>query len=119
MHLPVRKNNRLQEYDYNTAASYFITVCVHDRHAILSKIEENVRTECGTLGTASPTIELTKYGVIVESVLRSIGENGVNATIDQYVIMPDHVHFILTIVGGAVPSAPQSLCLKRRCYRVP
>ena len=107
MQLPVRKVNRLQGFDYNSYGSYFITICVKERHAILSNIIPSIQTH-GTLGTASPTISLTEYGLIVEEVLHSVGDNNVNAFIDRYVIMPDHVHFILTIVGGAVPSAPQN-----------
>ena len=131
--LPERKPNRLQTYNYNTAGAYFITMCVKERHAILSEIvaqHNKDRTprdkkQCGTLGTASPTVALSEYGVIVENALQSIGNNNVNAFVEKYVIMPDHVHFILSIrtgdnidapfskykqeniVGGAVPSAPQ------------
>ena len=38
--LPVRKNIRLQEYDYSSAGYYFITICVKDGHLILW--EQNV-----------------------------------------------------------------------------
>ena len=34
----VRKQNRLQEYNYATAGAYFITICTKDRAEILSKI---------------------------------------------------------------------------------
>ena len=86
MTLPIRKANRLKNYDYNSCGSYFITICVKEKHAILSNISESLgkKNKCGssgnkkssgllgnknnsgTLGTASPTVILTEYGAIVE-----------------------------------------------------
>ena len=36
--LPVRKRNRLVNFDYSTEGAYFITVCTNERKQILSKI---------------------------------------------------------------------------------
>lgn len=38
MELPKRKPTRLKGYDYDTPGAYFITVCVHNRRCILSRI---------------------------------------------------------------------------------
>lgn len=46
---PVRKNIRLQGYDYAQAGYYFVTICVADKKPILSKIHSNrVGTRVGT-----------------------------------------------------------------------
>ena len=37
--LPVRKNIRLQGYDYSRAGYYFITICVKDGHEMLGTID--------------------------------------------------------------------------------
>jgi hypothetical protein len=36
--LPVRKPNRLKDYNYGGNGAYFITICVKDRHEMLGKI---------------------------------------------------------------------------------
>ena len=126
MTLPIRKANRLKNYDYNLCGSYFITICVKGKHAILSNISESLdkKNKCrspgnkkkqwivgdknnsgmqetknnnGTLGTASPTVILTEYGAIVEKKLHAVGTETVNASIDKYVIMPNHVHLIIAL----------------------
>ncbi len=38
INLPKRKSTRLKEYDYSSTGVYFVTVCVKDRKALLSKI---------------------------------------------------------------------------------
>jgi REP element-mobilizing transposase RayT len=38
MELPKRKKIRLKNYDYSSPGTYFITICVKDRKAILSNI---------------------------------------------------------------------------------
>ena len=43
-------------------------------------------------------MELTEYGRIVERVLQ--GANKANGlSVDHYVIMPDHIHVIVTVTG--------------------
>lgn len=37
--LPKRKPIRIEDYDYSTPGSYFITVCVNDRNPILRNVE--------------------------------------------------------------------------------
>ena len=144
MTLPIRKANRLKNYDYNLCGSYFITICVKGKYAILSNISESLgkKNKCGssgnkkssgllgnknnsgtqetknnngTLGTASPTVILTEYGAIVEKKLHAVGTETVNASIDEYVIMPDHVHFILTLTPDTktAADAPQAQMVPR------
>ena len=110
MELQQRKPNRLKEYDYSQNGAYFITICVQNRHEILCKIVDSGyigNDKSRDAGTSSPTIILTEYGEIVEMAMQSIRLDNVNLSIDAYVIMPDHVHFVLTItpiVGGDVPA---------------
>ena len=44
----------------------------------------------------SPEIELTDYGKITEETIRNIPER-YKATVDRYVIMPNHIHLIIII----------------------
>lgn len=102
MEYPKRKPNRLKEYDYG-AGAYFITICTHGRKCILSDIIVGE-------GLAPPVVRLTQYGAIAEEQLLALERRYPTVQIDQYVIMPNHIHAILQIreqtgeAGGASPS---------------
>ena len=82
--LPVRKKIRLQDYDYSEENMYFITICVKNRVEILGKIIED-------------NIKLTKEGNVVKQNINKIGRIYKNVIIDEYVIMPNHIHILLLI----------------------
>ena len=89
MDLPKRKNVRLKDYDYSENGAYFITICSLDKQNIFSVI--NVGTTTGR-----PNI-LSDYGIIIENNINNIPKIYIGATIDKYVIMPNHIHFIIRI----------------------
>ena len=85
--LPKRKELRLKQFNYSSAGTYFVTICIKDRKRILSNI---VKSADG----ADPKTVLTEIGKIVEKNLLS-SENIPGVKIDRYVIMPDHIHAII------------------------
>ncbi|MBQ9857653.1 MAG: transposase [Oscillospiraceae bacterium] len=89
--METRKNNRLSEYDYGSIGAYFITVCVKDKQKILSHIVGD-----GALDV--PKVELTHIGKIVNKYIRSTN-NIENVTVDKYVIMPNHIHILVSITA--------------------
>ena len=103
--LPVRKNLRLREFDYNTPGAYFITFCTHNRSNILSRVVGAIQE--------SPVSQLTACGVIVDAVIQSIPEH-LHVTIDRYVIMPNHVHLIVVIAESDVLRAIRESPLQGR-----
>lgn len=97
MELSERKPTRLKNYDYSTTGAYFITVCTQDRKEILSTI----------VGEGSALPELTTYGEITDRIINEIPDKYQNVSVDHYVIMPNHIHLILSIrkeSGRADPS---------------
>ncbi len=83
--LPIRKRIRIENYDYSKENMYFITICIKDRLNILGKIiEEN-------------KIELTKEGRIAKQNINKIVKIYDNIVIDEYIIMPNHIHILLLI----------------------
>lgn len=82
---PERKHNRLRQFDYNTIASYFITICTARRDKIFWS------------GTCDDS--LSAAGLIVDEEIRNLPERFDQVKIDKYVIMPDHVHLIISING--------------------
>ncbi len=100
MPLPQRKTVRLKGYDYSAPGAYFITICVQGRRCILSKITVGE-------GLAPPAVHLTAKGKLAEEQIQQIPIRFPTATVDKYVIMPNHIHLILTLrtgAGGASPS---------------
>lgn len=85
-----RKRIRLPEYDYDTPGAYFITICVKNRHCLLSRILWPDEQE-------DPHIQLLPYGVIASKYLQQIGNFYPDLQLESYVIMPNHIHFILML----------------------
>ena len=93
---PKRKELRLKQYDYSSKGAYFITICTQNREKTLSRITMPVGV--GALDDPPSVfdiqVELTAIGKIVEKNLLS-SENISGVTIDEYVIMPNHIHAII------------------------
>ena len=89
--LPQRKRLRLKGFDYSTPGAYFVTVCTHNRKCTLSRVVGAIHE--------SPEIQLTEYGKIVDRLIHTIPLPSL-ATIDRYVIMPNHIHLIIIIAEG-------------------
>ena len=112
---PTRKPTRAHGFDYSTPRGYFITVCTEHRRKILSSIVGE--------GLAPPEIKLSNYGKIVNDNLLSLEGQYSNLRIDNYVIMPNHIHIIFVLLdeaGGASPSPTISniICaFKSKCVR--
>ena len=106
MEPPQRKPNRIKGYDYSQSGAYFITICTQDRKKILSKISvgtplpgcpETVCIDNGHPRTGVPTVELLWHGEIADKYIRQMDEFYEQLSVDHYVIMPDHIHLLITI----------------------
>ena len=89
--LPDRKNSRLKNYNYNNPGSYFITICTENKEEILS----TVRVGTGVLDR--PENELIEYGKVADKRLKEMSDFYDNISIDKYIILPNHIHIMLTI----------------------
>ena len=85
-----RKPHRLNGFDYSSAVSYFIAFDVKDRKNVLSDI---IREDIFT----SPVVCLKPYGIITEKYILQIESHYPGVIVDNYVIMPNHVHLLITI----------------------
>ena len=89
--LPKRKPTRLKNFDYSTTGAYFITICTENRESILSRVVG------GDVLDAPQNIELLPHGIIADKYIKQLNEFYDNISVDQYVIMPNHIHIMLFV----------------------
>ena len=92
MSLPERKQMRLNGYDYSTPGCYFVTICTHNGNHIFGNGEN-----------------LSECGIIVDEEIKNIPTHYVGIKIDNYVVMPNHVHILLTIGCDALPNNEETI----------
>ena len=95
--LPKRKPTRLKNFDYSTTGAYFITICTENRRKILSKI-----VGVDVLGDPK-SVELLDYGVVADKYINQLNKFYSNINVDQYVIMPNHIHILLFVRDDGSP----------------
>lgn len=78
------RRNRLAGFNYANPGYYFLTACSAERLPLFSKIEDGI-------------IHLVPIGTLLESVITSSFLNFPNLTLDEYVIMPNHVHLLVYV----------------------
>ena len=104
--LPKRKSPRLNYYDYSTAGAYFITICTQRRQCLLSRIVGR--------GLGPAEIQYTACGQIAQEQLLLLEQRYPSLKIDQYVIMPNHIHAIL-ILSEAAGASPRPTIIDIVC----
>lgn len=79
-----RKNIRLKNYDYSQSGLYFVTICTNFKETILW-------VNGDTKNRLSP------IGRVVEESINFINENYEDVLVDEYCIMPNHIHLIVDL----------------------
>lgn len=98
MDQPIRKTNRLKDYDYSQNGAYFITICSDGHQNIFWK--SNLIRMLQNNGELLYSDELfSSYGLIVEKVIQAINDRYEDINIEKYVIMPNHIHMIVLIMN--------------------
>lgn len=126
MPLPKRKNTRLAEHCYSNGGSYFLTICTKDRARILSRIEPGAEGDYPYDGDGRYVrVVLSEYGKIAEKHLLRVNRSK-KVRVENYVIMPDHIHLIATVLGDEwqekkAPASEAIACFlsmfKRQCNK--
>ncbi|GAB4220176.1 MAG TPA: transposase [Spirochaetota bacterium] len=78
------ETTRLKGFDYASPGAYFITICTYNREHVFGKI-------------INGTMMVNETGKIVNECLHDLPNHYPNLKIDEYVIMPDHIHCIMVI----------------------
>ena len=95
-----RRSIRLKGYDYSSPGAYFITICTHRQRCLFGNIVEG-------------SMQLNRMGRIAHACWKAIPDHFPHASLDAFVVMPNHVHGIVSItsllsVGAKNFSPPQS-----------
>ena len=83
-----RKPNRLKTYDYSENGWYFVTICTKNREECFGNVENG-------------KIILNESGIIVKQQWLWLTKQYNYVTLDEWIIMPNHIHGILVIHNGS------------------
>jgi REP element-mobilizing transposase RayT len=90
-----RRSLRLKGYDYSQAGAYFVTICSRSRECILGCVDDG-------------EMRLNNAGCMVQVVWDDIPSHYAGIDTDAFIIMPNHIHAIIVIVGAAPCGRPDS-----------
>ena len=82
-----RRTLRLHGFDYTQVGSYFVTLVTEGRETLFGEI-------------SSDQVSLSLAGQCAESMLQALPVK-FPITLDARVVMPNHVHFLVTIIEGS------------------
>lgn len=75
---------RLSYWDYRSEGMYFITICTKNKNHFFGKIDND-------------SMILSPIGKMVQKYWYEIPHHFPNVSLDEFVVMPDHIHGIIVI----------------------
>jgi REP element-mobilizing transposase RayT len=87
-----RRSIRLPDYDYSNSGAYFITLVTWNREPLLGKIMDG-------------EMKLNDIGFLVNNEWQRLASRFSNVQLDEFVVMPNHLHAILYLSGTNVTSS--------------
>ena len=85
-----RKKLRLENFDYTSPGAYFFTICTQYRKPIFGKVDGG-------------QVYLSWKGVIVYQMWTGLPDHFPNVKLDEFVVMPNHLHGILWLLEREKP----------------
>ena len=104
-----RRSIRLRGYDYSLAGAYFMTICTQSRTCLFGEI-------------VNGEMVLNDAGRIAQKCWLDIPTHFPHAELDEFVVMPNHIHGIVVITGNVGAKnfsplhkySPQRACAPQR-----
>jgi REP element-mobilizing transposase RayT len=84
------ESTRLKNWDYSSFGYYFVTICTRNRECLFGNIVDG-------------EIVLSEIGKIAKQYWLGIPNHFQNAKLDEFVIMPNHIHGIVIIDNVETP----------------
>ena len=79
-----RRSIRLRDYDYSQAGAYFVTICTYNKVCLFGKVVDG-------------EMQLNECGRVVEEEWVKTAEIRKNVELNEFIIMPNHIHGIIVI----------------------
>ncbi len=92
-----RRTVRLHDYDYSQSGAYFVTICTEGRNALFGTLVQD----------GEPSVALNEAGLAVRRFWMEIPRHFPLVLLDEFLVMPDHLHGIL-LLGGEGDSLGRS-----------
>lgn len=92
-----RRSIRLRGWDYSEPGWYYITLVLKDREKLFGDV-------------VGDEVRLSTFGKIVRATWLEIPKRFTDAQLDEFIIMPDHLHGIIVLedpLVGAIHESPQ------------
>jgi len=103
-----RRSIRLKEYDYTQTTGYFVTICTAGKLPVFGSF-------------VGDEVQLNREGRIVRDEWLRTTTLRTNVTLDEFIIMPDHIHGIIMLTEGGrgtaccAPTTRQQRRFKDKC----
>jgi putative transposase len=81
-----RQSIRFKNYDYSKAGMYFITICTYNDEYLFGEIIDGIMI-------------LNDSGILAHKYWTEIPNHFQNVILDEFIIMPNHIHGIIHTVG--------------------
>jgi putative transposase len=91
-----RHSTRLKGYDYSQAGAYFVTLCMQNHECLFGSISDG-------------KMILNDAGKMVEKWYHELTNKFSDIQCNEYMVMPNHFHCIIIIVGADLCVRPDSL----------
>jgi len=88
-----RRSIRLKGYEYSQAGAYFVTVCTQNRECLLGEIVDG-------------EMRLNDAGRMIQRIWHEIPVHYSGVEVDAFVVMPNHIHGVVILVGAAPRGRP-------------
>jgi REP-associated tyrosine transposase len=88
-----RRSIRLKGYNYTQPGAYFVTICTKNRACLFGEAVDG-------------KMLLNDAGRMVQTVWDEMPVHYVGVAIDTFVVMPNHIHGIVVLVGAAPCGRP-------------
>jgi hypothetical protein len=87
-----RRSIRLRGYDYSQAGAYFVTICAQGRECLFGEVVDG-------------EMRLNALGEIVHWTWGDLPNHVARIVLDEFVVMPNHIHGIIMIGDQSVVGA--------------
>ncbi len=113
--LKSRQSTRLNNYDYSSNGYYFITICSRDRKNLFGQLKNAVGAPLAC--ARHDNIELSHLGQIIDKQWNDLIIHYENIILDDYIIMPNHIHGIIIVNKRAEASAAPTISQIIRSFK--